>query len=211
MNPPKATNVIVAEDDYLVAEMIKGVLDSNRYHVVAEAADGLQAVDLTNAHRPDVVIMDIQMPGMDGIEASRQIQQTCPTPVVVLTAYDDPVLVNQAVKAGIGAYLLKPPDERELDRAIAIAMARFHDLAELRRLNGDLEKALAEIKTLRGIIPICVSCKRIRDDQGFWQRVDVYVRDHSEAEFSHSYCPECARKLYPDYADEEDEPPAPSA
>lgn len=205
MTQTQVTNVLIAEDDYLVAEMIKGVLDAGRYRIVAEASDGQQAVDLAAAHTPDVVIMDIQMPGMDGIEASRRIQETCPTPVVVLTAYDDPVLVQQASRAGVGAYLLKPPDERELDRAIAIAIARFHDLAELRRLNGQLERALSEIKTLRGIIPICVGCKRIRDDQGFWQRVEVYVRDHSEAEFSHSYCPDCAAKLYPDFNDDEAE------
>ena len=66
------------------------------------------------------------------------------------------------------------------------------------RIIGELEDALAEIKTLRGIVPICTSCKKIRDDGGYWHQVESYVRDHSEAEFSHSICPECAKNLYPD-------------
>ena len=62
-------------------------------------------------------------------------------------------------------------------------------------LTGELGEALAEIKTLRGIIPICTSCKKIRDDQGYWHQVEVYVRDHTEAQFSHGMCPECAKTL----------------
>jgi PAS domain S-box-containing protein len=74
---------------------------------------------------------------------------------------------------------------------------------ERERLIGELQEALAKIKTLRGLIPICSACKKIRDDQGYWQQVEVYVRDHSEAEFSHGLCPDCARRLYPDIFQEE--------
>jgi uncharacterized circularly permuted ATP-grasp superfamily protein len=70
----------------------------------------------------------------------------------------------------------------------------------LRRLNEKLEKALSEIKTLRGILPICAGCKKIRDDEGYWNIVEDYIRDHSEAEFSHAICPECIQRLYPDIA-----------
>jgi PAS domain S-box-containing protein len=74
---------------------------------------------------------------------------------------------------------------------------------ERERLIGELQEALAKIRTLRGLIPICSACKKIRDDQGYWQQVEVYVRDHSEAEFSHGLCPDCARRLYPDIFQEE--------
>lgn len=67
----------------------------------------------------------------------------------------------------------------------------------------ELQKALAEVKVLQGIIPICASCKKIRDDKGFWQQVEVYIRDHSEVEFSHGLCPECLKKLYPEFYEEE--------
>jgi len=68
-------------------------------------------------------------------------------------------------------------------------------------LIGELQEALAKVKTLSGLLPICASCKRIRDDQGYWQQIEAYIRDHSEAEFSHSVCPECAKKLYPEVFD----------
>jgi PAS domain S-box-containing protein len=71
---------------------------------------------------------------------------------------------------------------------------------ERERLIGELEAALAKVKTLKGLVPICPSCKKIRDDQGFWHQVETYIRDHSEAEFSHNICPECMKKLYPEYA-----------
>jgi PAS domain S-box-containing protein len=69
---------------------------------------------------------------------------------------------------------------------------------ERERLIGQLQEALAKVKTLSGLLPMCASCKRIRDDKGYWQQIEAYIRDHSEAEFSHSVCPECAKKLYPE-------------
>jgi len=74
---------------------------------------------------------------------------------------------------------------------------------ERERLIGQLQDALAEVKTLSGLLPLCSSCKRIRDDKGYWQQIEAYIRDHSEAEFSHSVCPECAKKLYPEVFDKE--------
>lgn len=84
----------------------------------------------------------------------------------------------------------------------------FLDIAERKkaeeereRLIGELQEALARVKTLSGLLPICASCKKIRNDQGYWQQIEAYIRDHSEAEFSHSVCPECAKKLYPEVFD----------
>ena len=76
--------------------------------------------------------------------------------------------------------------------------------AERERLIGELQAALAKIKTLRGLLPICAACKNIRDDKGYWTRVEVYVGEHSEAEFSHSICPDCATKLYPELFEEQE-------
>jgi hypothetical protein len=86
-----------------------------------------------------------------------------------------------------------------LERAIVIAMARFDDLMKVRRLNEELQAALAKGKILSGLLPICASCKKIRDDKGYWQQVEIYIQDHSEAEFTHGFCPDCLAKLYPDY------------
>ena len=85
--------------------------------------------------------------------------------------------------------------------AVAIENARLYE--EANRLIAKLREALANIKTLKGLIPICASCKKIRTDQGFWQQVDVYIREHSEVEFSHGLCPDCLKKLYPEFARDE--------
>jgi len=214
----KDTYVLIVEDDTLVGKMIQGSLEDMGYTVVGKAIDGLQAIEMTQSLRPDVVLMDIEMPNMDGIEATRQIHEHCPTPVVVLTAHETPELVEGASAAGVGAYLVKPPDAREMERAIAIAIARFDDLMELRRLNADLQagnearerlilelqNALAQVQTLSGLLPICSSCKKIRDDEGYWNQLEVYIQEHSEAVFSHGLCPECAKKLYPEiFGDDE--------
>jgi AmiR/NasT family two-component response regulator len=199
MSQGKKVGVLIAEDDPLVSEMIRGTLEDLGYTVVGEALDGRQAVELTGVLQPDVILMDIEMPGVNGIEATQQLYETYPTPIVMLTAYETPTLVERASLAGVGAYLVKPPRARELERAIIIAMARFDDLMKLRRLNEELQAALAKVKMLSGLLPICASCKKIRDDKGYWQQVEVYIQDHSEAEFTHGFCPDCLAKLYPDY------------
>jgi len=111
-------------------------------------------------------------------------------------------MVKAAGAAEVGAFLAKPPKARELGQAIVIAKARFGDLLSLRRTNDalqrrtkELEEALAKIKTLRGLIPICASCKKIRSDKGFWQQLEDYLTEHSEADFTHGICPECLEQM----------------
>jgi AmiR/NasT family two-component response regulator len=210
MKNPQDIKVLLVEDDYLAGEMIKEILHDIGYIVLDRAVDGSQAVEmmknLTEDSRPDVILMDVEMPHMDGIEATRLIQESHPTPVVMLTAYETSELVNLASQAGAGAYLIKPPRQTDVERAIVITMARFDDMIELRRLNAELllrneelQAAMAKIKTLSGLLPICAGCKKIRDDGGYWQDIAVYIRDHSEAEFSHGLCPDCAKEFFPDF------------
>jgi len=195
----KPLRVLIAEDDCLIGEMLRGLIEEIGLTVAGEAHTGLEATDMTVSERPDVVIMDIKMPQMDGIEATRRIWETCPTPIVILSAYENPELVEKASQAGAGAYLIKPSSARELERAITVALARFNDLMELRRLTGKLEEALAESKKLSGLLPICSSCKRIRDDEGYWQALECYLSNHALVEFSHGLCPRCATRLFPEY------------
>lgn len=137
--------VLIAEDDYLVSEMVKGLLKEAAYSVVGEATSGREAIQMAQSLQPDVILMDIKMPDLDGIEATQQISESCPTPVVVLTAYETPELLKRASLAGVGAYLVKPPNASEMERAITVAMARFDDLVELRRLNAALQEHNAEL------------------------------------------------------------------
>jgi AmiR/NasT family two-component response regulator len=204
VSPSRAVQVLIVEDDALVSEVIHALLEQVGYAVIGEAPDGKQAVEMTRSLQPDVVLMDINMPAMDGIQAAQQIQDTCPTPIVVLTAHETPELVARASEAGVGAYLVKPSSPRDMERAVTIARARFRDLMELRRLNAELrvhnkelQEALATVKTLSGLLPICAKCKKVRNDQGYWQHVEAYLREHSTVEFTHGLCPDCWQELYP--------------
>ncbi len=196
MRPIKKPRILIAEDDYLVSETIKRALKELDYELVGKASNGVEAVEKACTLDPDVIIMDIQMPELDGLEATQQIQSRCPTPVVVLTAHESQMLVEKASKVGVSAYLIKPPKKTEIERAIVIALARHEDLIRLRHLNEKLENALSEIKTLRGILPICASCKRIRDDKGYWKQIENYLSQHTNADVSHGLCPECMDEMY---------------
>lgn len=203
MDQPHNTRVMIVEDDFLVSEMVENMLLQAGFEVVHKAPGAEKICALIADHKPDVIIMDIEMPGMNGIQAIARIFASCPTPVVILTAYETSRLVEQASEAGAGAYLVKPPNIHELKRSISIAVARFRDMLKLKQLNQELhrrnqqlQEALAEVKTLKGLLPICASCKKVRDDDGYWQQVEVYIATHTDVIFAHSLCPKCAKKYY---------------
>ncbi len=139
MEQPKGVRVLVVEDSHLITQLIRALLEKKGYTVIGEASNGLEAVDMTQSLRPDIVMMDIQMPDMDGIEAAREIYEKCPTPVVILTAYESSELVERASEAHVAAYLVKPPNAEEMERAIIIALSRFRDMMALRQRNQDLD------------------------------------------------------------------------
>ena len=162
----------------------------------------MKAIDKACSHRPDIVLMDIRMPEIDGLEAARQIQDCCPTPIVILTAYESTKFCSKSRYRRCRCL----SDETTQTRRTGTGHHHCHgeghsDLVELRRLNKELELALDEVKRLRGILPICTKCKKIRDDQGYWQQIETYIREHSEADFSHGICPDCAKELYPEFYD----------
>jgi len=139
--------VLLVDDEALIRMGMRVILRDLGFHVVGEAADGREAVAKVAALDPDVVIMDVKMPVMDGLEATRRIMATHPVPIIVLTAYNQQSLVEEAADAGVLAYLMKPVREAEVGPAIAVARARFADLAWLRRgpsVSGSAEGADAE-------------------------------------------------------------------
>lgn len=140
MKHQKPVRVLVAEDDFLISEEIGRNLKKLGFDRVDVACNGQEAMEMTCSLRPDVVLMDIKMPIMDGLEATRRIQSACPTPVVILTAHESQALVEEAGKAGASAYLAKPPRADEIGRAITMAMARHEDLMTLRRQDRELNK-----------------------------------------------------------------------
>ncbi len=136
------TRVIIADDESLIRMDLREMLTNLGYLVVGEVADGRSAVNQARELRPDVVIMDIRMPDMDGIEAARVLTEERISPVVLLSAYSQRELVQRAREAGVVAYLVKPYREEELSPAIEVALARFAEFKDLQKQVSDLQEAL---------------------------------------------------------------------
>ena len=186
--------IMVVEVEMLVSGAIQQSLKKLGYDIAGHASTGEEAVELARRASPDLVLMDINLPGkLDGIEAAREIRGELSIPVVYLTGYTDPATVQRAQISAPYGYIVKPFAERELEITISIALYRQQIDKEKDRLLTDLQHALVQVKCLSGMLPICCRCKRIRDDRGYWQQIEVYVREHSEVDFTHGYCPECAK------------------
>lgn len=194
--------ILIAEDDITSRSILVSVL-RKAGNTVVETANGLEAWDaFQKPDAPKLAILDWMMPGLDGIDVVqrvRAIPNDQPPYILMLTAKADKAAMIAGLDAGANDYLAKPFDIGELYARIEVGCRMVELQATLAEKIGELQRALNEIKTLRGIVPICASCKKIRNDAGFWQQVDVYVRDHSEAEFSHGLCPECMKRLYPEF------------
>jgi CheY-like chemotaxis protein len=155
----------------------------------------------------DLILMDVLMPELDGVQACRQIKRRphlCDIPVIMVTANNDLSNLQAAFAAGANDYITKPVNSVELLARASSALALKKEMdcrkareGELRRSNEELQNALRDVKVLRGLIPICASCKKIRNDEGFWQQLEEYIGEHSDAEFSHGICQPCVKKLYP--------------
>ena len=140
--------VLVAEDETIIRLDLKGLLESAGFDVCAEARDGKEAVELARETEPDVALLDVKMPRLDGIEAAKRILAERPIPIVMLTAYGQEELVGRAVEAGVFGYLVKPFREQDLVPAIATARARHEELAAVREEAESLAEALAARKAI---------------------------------------------------------------
>ena len=140
--------VLIAEDETIIRLDLRGLLEGAGFEVCAEARDGLEAVELARSKRPDLAILDVKMPRLDGIEAARRILDERAIPIVMLTAYGQRELVARAVEAGVFGYLVKPFRESALLPAIHTARARHDELAVLRAEADSLAEALADRKAI---------------------------------------------------------------
>ena len=140
--------IAIIDDDATQRSVLKALVEDAGYRVVAEGADGTEALGICKDSRPDAVIMDVRMPGMDGITASGVLARLCPVPVVLLTANDDPETVRRAMEAGVMAYLIKPVRAEELAPAIELACCRHAEFETLKRENRDLKSAIEARKVI---------------------------------------------------------------
>ncbi len=195
--------ILIAEDDKTSCNILKALLTKQGYDVV-ETVDGAQALqEMQKTDAPSLAILDWLMPEMDGPEVVRQIRKVPtdqPPYIIILTVKSEKMDIIAGLDAGADDYLAKPYDPGELYARVNVGRRILTMQAAMAEKVHQLQNTLEHVKMLRGIIPICANCKKIRDDKGYWNQVEVYIRDHSDAEFSHGICPECVQKLYPDFA-----------
>ncbi len=197
--------ILIADDDFTSRAIMGGILEKSG-HTAVTALDGNEAWEaLQRPDAPRLAILDWIMPGMDGMDVLR-LTRGLPADripyIIILTTKGEKSDVVAALNAGADDYLTKPCDAGELRARIDVGRRMMEMRDALSAKVAELHKALDQIKTLRGIVPICANCKKIRNDRGYWEQVEVYVRNHSEADFSHSICPECMQKIYPEFAQE---------
>jgi AmiR/NasT family two-component response regulator len=192
---PKSYRILVVEDEAIVSADIQDCLRSYGYEVAGIADTGEDAIRLAVELEPDVILMDVMLNGpMMGTEAAAKIQATSKVPVVYLTANSNDATLFSAIETSPYGYIVKPFEPLSLRTNIEIAVFKHRAEREREALIKQLQAALAEIKTLKGMLPICGCCKRIRDDAGYWNQIEAYITRYSQATFSHGYCPACAVK-----------------
>jgi phosphoserine phosphatase RsbU/P len=193
-----SVKILIAEDDMVSRVLLEATLIKWGYEVTV-ACDGVAAWGLLQSDDPPpLAILDWMMPGLDGLQICRKIRDiptTTPPYLILLTAKGRREDIVTGLQAGADDYVTKPFDREELHARVQVGMRIIelqHSLAD--RVKA-LEEALARVKQLQGLLPICSYCKKIRDDQNYWQQVENYISKHSEAQFSHSICPDCYESL----------------
>jgi AmiR/NasT family two-component response regulator len=161
------TRVIIADDESLIRMDLREMLTNLGYLVIGEAGDGLSAVKLTRDLRPDILLMDIKMPDLDGIEAARILTEERLAPVLLLSAYSQQELIQRARQAGVAGYLVKPFRENDLAPAIEVALARFSEFRAMEQEVGNLQDALETRKAVERAKGILMDTQNLNETEAF--------------------------------------------
>jgi len=189
--------ILVVDDTPDNLRFLKLMLEKQGY-LVRAASDGPLALQSVSARLPDLILLDVKMPKMDGYEVCRRLKsddRSRKVPVVFISALDETIDKVKGFNSGGVDYITKPIEPEEVLARVGTHIALRDLQKKLEDKIAQLQKAIDEIKILRGIIPICVYCKKIRNDEGCWEQMEQYIRTRSEAEFSHGICQECAKKV----------------
>lgn len=193
--------VLIAEDDPTSRILLESTLKKWGFDVVCTEDGDAAWETLRNEDAPRLAILDWVMPGKSGPEICQLVRQTetrDPTHIILLTSMNRKEDIVTGLEAGANDYVTKPFNREELRARINVGKRLIELQSALAQRVAELESALSHVRTLQGILPICMHCHKIRNDQESWERIDSYIQDHSEAQFSHSLCPECLETLYPD-------------
>jgi PleD family two-component response regulator len=194
------STLLVADDTPTNLELVNEVLGEDYEILIAN--NGQEAVDMALSELPNLILMDVMMPVMDGFEACRRLkaeESTCDIPILFLTALSDSEALLRGFEAGGVDYVGKPFNPEELKARVATHIALKLALDRERTLRMELQEAQANIKQLTGLLPICATCKKMRDENGQWSPMEVYISARSEVGFTHGICPECAQAFRADF------------
>jgi CheY-like chemotaxis protein len=186
--------VLIAEDDRVTGEILARTLQRWKYETTV-VCDGAQAwAYLRTTTEPTLAVLDWMMPQMDGPDVCRRARAELPLAnmyLLLVTAREGRGDVIAGLDAGADDYIIKPFDPEELRARIAVGVRILALQQKLAERVEELQAALSNVKQLRGLLPICSYCKRIRGDDQYWQQVEGYIVAHSDAQFSHGICPSC--------------------
>ena len=190
--------ILIAEDDSVTRRALEAALVKWGYDALV-TSDGNEAWNaLQQKEKPKLAILDWMMPGMDGIEICRKVREIPdfgPLYIIMLTVRERNEDIVAGLQAGADDYVTKPFDYEELRARVQVGIRIIRLEADLRDLVKKLECALSKVNQLQGLLPICTYCRKVRDDQNYWHQVEIYVTEHSDAQFSHTYCPECHNRF----------------
>jgi sigma-B regulation protein RsbU (phosphoserine phosphatase) len=192
--------ILIAEDDEISKKMLQTILIREGHAVVA-VEDGVEALEAIQKSLPDMLVTDWMMPQLDGLELCRRVRALhLPSYVyiILLTALTEKEKITEGLNAGADDYVTKPYDRTELLARVRSGERVIQLERSLRQKNTELTEALVQVKQLKGLLPICMYCKKIRKDENYWQQIEQYLVENSDADFSHSICPECMEKHFPD-------------
>ncbi|MBU1052637.1 MAG: response regulator transcription factor [Proteobacteria bacterium] len=207
----KDRTILVVDDNEAGRYSISHILRQAGFKV-KEAATGAEALEIS-AQKPDLVVLDINLPDINGLEVCKRIKEspvTATIPVLHLSAtFIDTKSRVTGLDSGADGYLVQPVGSDELLATIN-ALLRMKSAEEKAkkaveehdRTIKQLKEALLQVKTLSDLLPICMHCKKIRDDQGYWNQIEEYINKYTDTRFSHCICEDCMKNLYPEYWEE---------
>lgn len=193
--------ILVAEDDSVTRRVLEATLSRIGFDVIT-ASDGtatwriLETLDGKDA--PELVVLDWMMPGIDGIEICRKLRTTPGFEllyIILLTSRSEKEDLAMGLSAGANDYISKPFHPIELESRVRVGQRMLNLQRSLTSRIAELEGALAHVRRLQGLLPICSYCKKVRNERNYWERVDSYLTSHSDLELTHGICPDCMERM----------------
>lgn len=201
--------ILIIDDEDTSIMVIKGFLDQD--YDIEVGRNGKEAMELAEKWLPDLILLDVIMPDMSGMEVCKKLRGNSilndPSIIMVTSKVEDSAL-QEGLESGAADYIKKPFSGIELRARVESALKLRASLRRLQEVIKEkeevitrLQEAKSTVKTLSDLLPMCSNCKKIRNDDGYWKRLEEYLRDHADVMVTHGICDDCARELYPEFFD----------